>query len=76
MLILIKENHEPIICGGAGLYYRALHEGIFEDSISDSKIREKLENEYDNNPQILLDRSKKVLTLNMQKLYISIIKNV
>jgi len=51
-----QRNHEPIICGGAGLYYRALHTGIFEDSISDPKIREKLEKEYDDNPQLLLDR--------------------
>ena len=57
VIVDIKQrNHEPIICGGAGLYYRALHEGIFEDSISDSKIREKLEKEYDNNPLLLLDR--------------------
>ena len=51
-----QRNYEPIVCGGAGLYFRALHKGIFEDSNSDSTIREKLENEYDKNPQILLDR--------------------
>jgi len=51
-----QKNHEPIICGGAGLYYRALHTGIFEESITDPKIREKLEKEYDENPQLLLDR--------------------
>ena len=57
VIVDIKQrDHEPIICGGAGLYYRALHEGIFEDSVSDSKIREKLEKEYDNNPQLLFDR--------------------
>ena len=56
MVDIKQRNHEPIICGGAGLYYRALHTGIFEDSISDSKIREKLEKEYDNNPQLFLDR--------------------
>ncbi len=50
-----QRNHEPIICGGAGLYYRALHEGIFEESISDLKIRGALEKEYDNNPQYLFD---------------------
>ena len=50
-----QRNHEPIICGGAGLYYRALHEGIFKDSISDLKIREELEREYDKNPQYLFD---------------------
>lgn len=50
-----QRNHEPIICGGAGLYYRVLHEGIFVDSISDLKIREKLEMEYDKNRQYLFD---------------------
>lgn len=51
-----QRNHEPIICGGAGLYYRALRKGIFKDSISDSKIRENLEQEYDKNPQYLFDQ--------------------
>ena len=51
-----QRNHEPIICGGAGLYYRALHEGIFEGSVTDPIIREKLEKVYDDNPQQLLDR--------------------
>lgn len=51
-----QRNYEPIICGGAGLYYRAIYEGIFEDSITEPTIREKLETEYDNNPQHLLDR--------------------
>ncbi len=61
VIVDIKQRkHEPIICGGAGLYYRALHKGIFKDSISDSKIREKLEKDYDSNPQRLLDRLKKI----------------
>lgn len=51
-----QRNHEPIICGGAGLYYRALREGIFEESFTDPEIREKLETEYDSNPQHLLNR--------------------
>ena len=53
---ICQRNHEPIICGGAGLYYRALREGIFEESITDPTIRIKLEKEYDENPQQLLDR--------------------
>jgi len=51
-----QRNHEPIICGGAGLYFRAFREGIFEESMTDPTIREKLEAEYDSNPQLLLDR--------------------
>jgi len=59
VIVDIKQrNHESIICGGAGLYYRALHKGIFKDSISDSKIREELEKEYNSNPQRLFDRLK------------------
>lgn len=36
----------PLICGGAGLYYRALKNGIFAGSKTDNKIRKKLEDEY------------------------------
>lgn len=46
----------PIICGGAGLYYRALREGIFEESASDLEIRNKLEDRYESNPQSLLNK--------------------
>jgi len=57
VIIDIRERGKiPIICGGAGLYFRALREGIFEGSISDLEIREKLESEYDLNPQKLLDK--------------------
>ena len=37
----------PIICGGAGLYYRALLNGIFSESKTDQNIRTRLESEYD-----------------------------
>ena len=37
----------PIVCGGAGLYYRALNKGIFDESKTDLKIRKKLEKMYD-----------------------------
>ena len=50
----------PLICGGAGLYYRALANGIFAGSITDSKIRKRLENEYDNiGPEQMLSKLKK-----------------
>ena len=61
---LVKEKVEeiqshkkcPIICGGAGLYYRALTRGIFEGSISDLPTRERLEKKYEENPEALLHR--------------------
>ena len=36
-----SHGKSPIICGGAGLYYRALTKGIFEGSISDLSTRER-----------------------------------
>ena len=47
---------EPIICGGASLYLEALTKGIFEDSTADLKIREKLNEEYDQYPPALLKK--------------------
>jgi len=65
---LVKEKVEeiqshgksPIICGGAGLYYRALTKGIFEGSISDLSVRERLEKKYEENPETLLHRLRSV----------------
>ena len=45
----------PIICGGAGLYYRALTKGIFEGSVSDLQTRERLEQAYEDDPVALLE---------------------
>ena len=50
----------PIICGGAGLYYRALTKGIFEGSISDLSTRERLEKKYEENPEVLLHKLKSI----------------
>ena len=51
----------PIICGGSGLYYRAISKGIFEDSSSSLEIRSKLEKEYDDlGSDKLLDRLKSI----------------
>ena len=50
----------PIICGGAGLYYRALTKGIFEGSISDLSSRERLEKKYEENPKASLHRLRSV----------------
>ena len=47
----------PLICGGAGLYYRALTKGIFSGSRTDNTIRTRLENEYDKKgPQEMLSK--------------------
>lgn len=56
-----ERQKEPIICGGAGLYYRAITKGIFTGSVSNLEIRKSLENEYDElGGEILLSRLKNI----------------
>ncbi len=43
---IIEKGSTPIICGGAGLYYRAITRGIFSKSHTDIIIRQELENKY------------------------------
>lgn len=49
-----KRGKEPIICGGSGLYYRAITKGIFKGSVSNLKVREQLEKDYDEEGGIVL----------------------
>ena len=57
---IISQNKNPIICGGSGLYYRAIQKGIFEGSISNLKIRSKLEVQYVKNPEFLFNKLKSI----------------
>jgi len=50
----------PIICGGAGLYFRALKTGIFEGSVSDLPTRDRLDQAYEDDPVSLLERLKSI----------------
>ena len=54
ILEINSRNKIPIICGGAGLYYRAIKTGIFSDSTTDVVLRNKLESSYDDDPKLLL----------------------
>ena len=61
VLNLVKDiserGKEPIICGGAGLYYRAITKGIFSESETDLDVREKLIQEYEETgPDGLINR--------------------
>jgi tRNA dimethylallyltransferase len=57
----VKNNgFTPIIVGGAGLYYRAITQGIFDESTSDDLIRLNLEKEYDENSELLYEKLKKI----------------
>jgi tRNA dimethylallyltransferase len=44
---ILERDNQPIICGGAGLYFRAVREGIFEGSVSALGIRKRLNKEYE-----------------------------
>ena len=65
VLNLVKDiserGKEPILCGGAGLYYRAITNGIFSESETDLDVREKLIQEYEKTgPDGLLNRLKEL----------------
>ena len=55
-----KSGYNPIISGGAGLYYRAINRGIFDESTSNADIRLEIENEYNLNPLLLYEKLKKI----------------
>ena len=57
---ITKSGFSPIISGGAGLYYRALTTGIFDESTSNMDIRLEIENAYDINPILLYEKLKKI----------------
>ena len=57
---IVSQNKNPIICGGSGLYYRAIQKGIFEGSISNLKVRKKLELQYAKNPELLFNKLKSI----------------
>ena len=44
---IIQNNKSPILCGGTGLYFKALKDGIFERSHTTEDIRSRLEKEYE-----------------------------
>ena len=44
---IIQKNKSPILCGGTGLYFKTLKDGIFEGSHTNKDIRRRLEQEYE-----------------------------
>ena len=55
-----SKGRVPIICGGAGLYYRAICYGIFRGSRSDLLIRDRLEKLYDIDSRRMMRRLRAV----------------
>ena len=48
---ILLNNKSPILCGGTGLYFKSLKEGIFEGSHTNEDIRSRLEGEYDSDKE-------------------------
>ena len=55
-----NNGKRAIICGGAGLYYRAISKGIFHGSVSNLVLRNQLEKLYNKNPLKLYNRLKSI----------------
>ena len=61
ILKLLRKNQLPFVVGGTGLYIKALLNGLFEDNISDTSIRERLKQEAeDYGKTALYERLKKI----------------
>ena len=73
---IIQKNKSPILCGGTGLYFKSLKDGIFEGSHTNEDIRSRLEKEYEIDKEKLFrslqkidpDYSKKVHINNKKRL--------
>ena len=57
--LILSKKRSPILCGGTGLYFKSLKEGIFEGSHTNEDIRTRLEDEYDANKEALFRRLQK-----------------
>lgn len=57
---IIKKNKSAILCGGTGLYFKSLKEGIFEGSHTNQDIRSRLEKEYEINKEKLFKKLQKI----------------
>ena len=57
---IIQKNKSAILCGGTGLYFKSLKDGIFEGSHTNENIRSRLEKEYDIDKEKLFKTLQKI----------------
>ena len=57
---IIQKNKSAILCGGTGLYFKSLKEGIFEGSHTNDNIRSRLEKEYEIDKEKLFKTLQKI----------------
>ena len=68
---IISRKKSPILCGGTGLYFKSLIEGIFKGSHTNFKIREKLESDYKNDKLKLYNKLKEIDPEYYEKVHIN-----
>ena len=58
---ILDKNKRPIVAGGSGLYMQVLLDGIFEEGPKDQRLRQKLQQEaQENGNQFLHEKLKKI----------------
>ena len=57
---ITQKNKFPLLCGGTGLYFKSLKEGIFEGSHTNEDIRTRLEEEYEIDKEKLFKTLQKI----------------
>ena len=66
---LLKQDKQPILAGGSGLYVRAVIDGIFEGPGMNTEVRKQLENEaHMLGSEILYERLKKIDPVSAEKM--------
>ena len=57
---ITQKNKAPILCGGTGLYFKSLKEGIFEGSHTNEDIRSRLAKDYEIDKEKLFKTLQKI----------------
>ena len=57
---IIQKDKSPILCGGTGLYFKSLKDGIFEGSHTNENIRSRLEEKYEIDKEKLFKTLQKI----------------
>ena len=68
---IFSRGKSPILCGGTGLYFKTLIEGIFEGSHTNIEIRKKLEADYKKDKVRLYNKLKKIDPKYSEKVHIN-----
>ena len=68
---IFSRGKSPILCGGTGLYFKSLIDGIFEGSHTNIEIRKKLEADYKKDKVKLYNKLKKIDPKYSEKVHIN-----